>query len=50
MSVTACHQRPTTKAGRGAAPAEDSGGTWARANNVQAVNDPSHEEHKAYRE
>lgn len=43
-------QLPRCTAGRGAAPAEDSGGTWGWANIVQAVNDPSHEEHKEYRE
>ncbi len=43
-------QLPRCTAGRGAAPAEDSGGTWGWANIVQAVNDPSHEEHGEYRE
>ncbi|HEX9088174.1 MAG TPA: plasmid pRiA4b ORF-3 family protein [Arthrobacter sp.] len=43
-------QLPRCTAGRGAAPAEDSGGTWGWANVVQAVNDPRHEEHKEYRE
>ena len=41
---------PRCTAGRGAAPAEDSGGTWGWANIVQAVNDPRHEDHKEYRE
>ena len=43
-------QLPRCTAGRGAAPAEDSGGTWGWANIVEAVNDPRHEEHKEYRE
>ena len=43
-------QLPRCTAGRGMAPAEDSGGTWGWANIVQAVNDPHHEEHKEYRE
>ncbi|MCB5292053.1 plasmid pRiA4b ORF-3 family protein [Arthrobacter sp. SO3] len=43
-------QLPRCTAGRGAAPAEDSGGTWGWANVVEAVNDPSHEEHQKYRE
>jgi hypothetical protein len=43
-------QLPRCTAGRGAPPAEDSGGTWGWANIVQAVNDPSHEEHQEYRE
>ena len=43
-------QLPRCTAGRGAAPAEDSGGTWGWANIVQAVNDPRHEDHKEYRE
>jgi Plasmid pRiA4b ORF-3-like protein len=43
-------QLPRCTAGRGAAPAEDSGGTWGWANIVQAVNDPRHEEHQEYRE
>ncbi|MGY2746288.1 plasmid pRiA4b ORF-3 family protein [Arthrobacter sp. UYCu723] len=43
-------QLPRCTAGRGAAPAEDSGGTWGWANIVQAVNDPGHEEHEEYRE
>lgn len=43
-------QLPRCTAGRGAAPAEDSGGTWGWAKVVEAVNDPSHEEHKEYRE
>ncbi|WP_373461832.1 hypothetical protein [Arthrobacter sp. V4I6] len=41
---------PRSTAGRGAAPAEDSGGTWGWSNIVQAVNDPGHEEHEEYRE
>ena len=41
---------PRCTAGRGAAPAEDSGGIWGWTNIVQAVNDPGHEEHKEYRE
>ena len=41
---------PRCTAGRGAAPAEDSGGTRGWATIVQAVNDPSHEEHTDYRE
>lgn len=41
---------PRCTAGRGAAPAEDSGGTWGWANIVQAVNDPDHEEHEEYRQ
>jgi hypothetical protein len=43
-------QLPRCTAGRGAAPAEDSGGIWGWTDIVQAVNDPSHEEHKEYRE
>lgn len=43
-------QLPRCTAGRGRAPAEDSGGTWGWANIVQAVNDPHHEDHKEYRE
>ena len=43
-------QLPRCTAGRGMAPAEDSGGTWGWANVVEAVNDPRHEEHKEYRE
>lgn len=43
-------QLPRCTAGRGAAPAEDSGGTWGWANIVQAVNDPDHEEHEEYRQ
>jgi hypothetical protein len=43
-------QLPRCTAGRGAAPAEDSGGIWGWMDIVQAVNDPSHEEHKEYRE
>jgi hypothetical protein len=43
-------QLPRCTAGRGAAPAEDSGGTWGWANIVQAVNDPGHAEHEEYRE
>lgn len=43
-------QLPRCTAGRGMAPAEDSGGTWGWANIVQAVNDPQHEDHKEYRE
>ncbi|MET4095221.1 plasmid pRiA4b ORF-3 family protein [Arthrobacter sp. UYCu712] len=43
-------QLPRCTAGRGAAPAEDSGGTWGWADIVEAVNDPRHEEHKEYRE
>lgn len=41
---------PRCTAGRGAAPAEDSGGIWGWMDIVQAVNDPSHEEHEQYRE
>ncbi|WP_343212715.1 IS1096 element passenger TnpR family protein [Arthrobacter sp. H41] len=44
-----CHL-PRCIAGHGAAPAEDSGGVRGWMNIVQAVNDPSHEEHKEYRE
>lgn len=36
--------------GRGAAPAEDSGGVWGWANMVEAVNNPNHEQHQEYRE
>ncbi|MDJ0312708.1 plasmid pRiA4b ORF-3 family protein [Arthrobacter sp. H35-D1] len=36
--------------GRGAGPAEDSGGVWGWESMVEAVNNPSHEEHKEYRE
>lgn len=43
-------QLPQCTGGRGAAPAEDSGGTWGWANIVAAVNDPSHGEHQEYRE
>ncbi len=43
-------QLPRCTGGRGAAPAEDSGGTWGWANIVRAVNDPEHEEHEEYRE
>jgi hypothetical protein len=43
-------QLPRCTAGRGAAPAEDSGGTSGWANVVQAVNDPHHEDHEEYRE
>ncbi|MDI3213979.1 plasmid pRiA4b ORF-3 family protein [Arthrobacter sp. AL12] len=43
-------QLPRCTAGRGMAPAEDSGGTWGWANIVQAVNDPHHEGHQEYRE
>ncbi len=43
-------QLPRCTAGRGAAPAEDSGGTWGWASIVQAVNDPGHEQHLEYRE
>ncbi|WP_427007359.1 plasmid pRiA4b ORF-3 family protein [Pseudarthrobacter sp. H2] len=43
-------QLPRCTAGRGAAPAEDSGGIWGWENIVQAVNDPRHEEHGEYRE
>ncbi|MET4136678.1 plasmid pRiA4b ORF-3 family protein [Pseudarthrobacter sp. PvP090] len=43
-------QLPRCTAGRGMAPAEDSGGTWGWANIVQAVNDPHHEDHQEYRE
>jgi hypothetical protein len=43
-------QLPRCTAGRGMAPAEDSGGTWGWANIVQAVNDPHHEDHNEYRE
>ena len=41
---------PRCTAGRGMAPAEDSGGTWGWANIVHAVNDPHHEDHQEYRE
>ena len=41
---------PRCTAGRGAGPAEDSGGTHGWANIVRAVNDPRHEDHKEYRE
>lgn len=41
---------PRCTAGRGAPPAEDSGGTWGWSNIVQAVNDPRHADHKEYRE
>lgn len=43
-------QLPRCVAGRGAAPAEDSGGIWGWMDIVQAVNDPSHGEHQEYRE
>lgn len=43
-------QLPQCTAGRGAAPAEDSGGIWGWENIVQAVNDPGHPEHETYRE
>ncbi|WP_211881715.1 plasmid pRiA4b ORF-3 family protein [Pseudarthrobacter albicanus] len=43
-------QLPRCTAGRGAAPAEDSGGIWGWENIVQAVNDPRHEEYQEYRE
>ncbi|MCY0903844.1 plasmid pRiA4b ORF-3 family protein [Arthrobacter sp. H14-L1] len=43
-------QLPQCTGGRGAAPAEDSGGTWGWTKIVQAVNDPEHEEHEEYRE
>ncbi|MDJ0355445.1 plasmid pRiA4b ORF-3 family protein [Paenarthrobacter sp. PH39-S1] len=43
-------QLPRCTGGRGAAPAEDSGGTWGWTKIVQAVNDPEHEEHEEYRE
>ncbi|MCB5281892.1 MULTISPECIES: plasmid pRiA4b ORF-3 family protein [unclassified Arthrobacter] len=43
-------QLPRCTAGRGAAPAEDSGGTWGWANIVETINDPRHEEHQEYRE
>jgi len=36
--------------GRGAGPAEDSGGVWGWESMVEAVNDPSHEEHDEYRD
>ncbi len=36
--------------GRGAGPAEDSGGVWGWAAMVEAVNDPSHEEHEDFRD
>ena len=36
--------------GRGAGPAEDSGGVWGWESMVEAVNNPSHEEHADYRE
>jgi hypothetical protein len=49
-SDDASGQLPRCTAGRGAAPAEDSGGIWGWTDIVQAVNDPSHEEHKEYRE
>jgi Plasmid pRiA4b ORF-3-like protein len=41
---------PRCTAGRGAAPAEDSGGTFGWANVVAAVNDPGHEGHDGYRD
>lgn len=43
-------QLPRCTAGRGAAPAEDSGGTWGWTNIVQAVNDPNHDEYEEYRD
>ncbi|HSN36028.1 MAG TPA: plasmid pRiA4b ORF-3 family protein [Arthrobacter sp.] len=43
-------QLPRCTAGRGAAPAEDSGGVGGWENIVKAVNDPRHEDHKEYRE
>jgi hypothetical protein len=43
-------QLPRCTAGRGAPPAEDSGGTWGWSNIVQAVNDPRHTDHQEYRE
>ena len=36
--------------GRGAGPAEDSGGVWGWESMVEAVNNPDHEEHADYRE
>ncbi|WP_427133418.1 plasmid pRiA4b ORF-3 family protein [Pseudarthrobacter sp. S9] len=36
--------------GRGAGPAEDSGGVWGWVNIVEAANDPSHENHGEYRD
>lgn len=36
--------------GRGAGPAEDSGGVWGWQGVVEAVNDPSHTEHAEYRD
>jgi len=36
--------------GRGAGPAEDSGGVWGWESMVEAVNDPSHEQHDEYRD
>ncbi|WP_219928136.1 plasmid pRiA4b ORF-3 family protein [Arthrobacter sp. HMWF013] len=41
---------PRCTGGRGAAPAEDSGGVGGWMGIVQAVNDPSHREHQEYRE
>ena len=43
-------QLPRCTAGRGAAPAEDSGGVWGWMDIVQAVNDPAHEDHHSSRE
>ncbi|WP_426226085.1 plasmid pRiA4b ORF-3 family protein [Pseudarthrobacter sp. DSP2-3-2b1] len=43
-------QFPRCTGGRGAAPAEDSGGVWGWMGIVQAVNDPGHGEHSTYRE
>ncbi|MCZ2402035.1 plasmid pRiA4b ORF-3 family protein [Paenarthrobacter sp. Z7-10] len=43
-------QLPRCTAGRGAPPAEDSGGPDGWAHIVEAVNDPGHEEHDEYRE
>lgn len=41
---------PRCTGGRGAAPAEDSGGVWGWASLVAAVNDPAHPEHEDLRE
>jgi hypothetical protein len=41
---------PRCTGGRGAAPAEDSGGIWGWMDTVDAVNDPSHERHAELRD
>lgn len=41
---------PVCTGGRGAGPAEDSGGIWGWMDKVEAANDPSHEEHAEVRD